>query len=264
MNIKIKSQSEIELMRLAGKDTAAVLDYITPYVQAGITTNELDRLCHNFMVEELDVIPAPLNYQPHGHKPYPKSICTSVNHQVCHGIPDDRKLIDGDIVNIDITVIKDEYHGDSSRMFKIGKVSPKANKVCEVTRECLWEGIKTVKAGVDLADIGKAIELHANNFGFSVVRDFCGHGIGRSFHEDPQVLHYHQKNVKVLILKPGMVFTIEPMINIGDYKIRSKPDGWTIVTRDRSLSAQWEHTILVTEEGYEVLTLSDKFFEPYM
>lgn len=264
MNIKIKSPEEIILMRAAGIDTSAVLDYITEFVKPGVTTNHLDKLCHEFMVDRLNVIPAPLNYHPKGYTPYPKSICTSVNHQVCHGIPSERVLVEGDIVNIDITVIKNGWHGDASRMYYVGKVSPKAEKLCEVTRECLAKGIKIVRAGVDLSEIGKVIEAHANSFGFSVVRDFCGHGIGRGFHEDPQVLHYYQKASKAITLKPGMIFTIEPMINIGDSRVREMPDGWTIVTRDHSLSAQWEHTILVTENGYEILTLSPIFPEPFL
>lgn len=261
MNIKIKSPEEIKLMRSAGLATAKVLDYITPFVKVGVTTNYIDELCHKYMVDELGVVPAPLHYQPKGYKPYPKSICTSINHQVCHGIPSERVLNDGDIVNIDVTVIKDGWHGDASRMYMLGKVSPKAERLCKVTQECLWKGIDAVRAGADLSDIGKAIEAHAKSFGYSVVRDFCGHGIGKNFHEEPQVVHYYQNSSKAITLKAGMVFTIEPMINIGRYETREMPDGWTIVTRDHSLSAQWEHTLVVTEEGCEVLTLSPNFPE---
>lgn len=253
--IHIKTPAEIAQMRLAGEDTARVLDFITPFVVAGVTTERLDKLCHAYMVDELQVIPAPLHYQPPGYTPYPKSICTSVNHQVCHGIPGDRILKDGDIVNIDITVIRNGWHGDASRMFIVGKASPSATKLCQVAQECLGLGIREVKAGAKLSAIGWAIESHAKKFGYSVVRDFCGHGIGRQFHEDPQVLHYFQRG-ESLILSPGMTFTIEPMINIGKPDVKEMPDGWTIVTRDHSLSAQWEHTVVVTETGAEILTLS--------
>jgi len=260
--IKTKTIAEINKMRLAGADTAAVLDYIAPFVQPGISTNEIDKKCHEYMVDELNVIPAPLNYQPEGYPPYPKSICTSVNHQVCHGIPSERVLHEGDIVNIDVTVIKDGWHGDASRMYYVGKINPAAEKLCSITRECLWLGIKSVQPGVPLSSIGEVIEEHANKFGFSVVREYCGHGIGENFHEPPQVLHYDNKDNDVKLTE-GMTFTIEPMINIGKKAIKEMPDGWTIVTRDHSLSAQWEHTIAVVESGYEVLTLSPNFAEPY-
>jgi methionyl aminopeptidase len=255
MAIPIKTPQKIEKMRLAGRLTAEVLDYIAPHVRAGITTAELDRLCHDYIVDVQQAIPAPLNYSPPGYKPYPKSICASLNHQVCHGVPGDRQLKNGDIVNLDVTVIKDGYHGDSSRMFLVGETSVLARRLCEVTFECLWLGIVQVRAGATLGDIGHAIQQHAEKSGYSVVREFCGHGIGERFHEEPQVLHYGKPNTG-LRLEAGMVFTIEPMINAGKAAIRTMADGWTIVTKDHSLSAQWEHTILVTETGFEVLTVS--------
>lgn len=255
MPITIKSPAEIEMMRTAGRLAAEVLDYITPFVQPGITTGELDRLCHDYMVNVQGTIPAPLNYAPPGHKPYPKSICTSVNHQVCHGVPGDKKLKSGDVVNIDITVIKDGWHGDTSRMFAVGTPSILASRLINVTYECMWKGILAVRPGARLGDIGHAIQRHAESHGFSVVREFCGHGIGRQFHEEPQVVHFGKPGTGVE-LKPGMTFTIEPMINAGRRDIRVLGDGWTVVTKDHSLSAQWEHTVVVTETGYEVLTLS--------
>lgn len=255
MSITIKSPAEIEMMRTAGRLAAEVLDYITPFVQPGITTGELDRLCHDYMVNVQGTIPAPLNYAPPGHRPYPKSICTSVNHQVCHGVPGDKKLKSGDVVNIDITVIKDGWHGDTSRMFAVGPPSILASRLINVTYECMWKGILAVRPGARLGDIGHAIQRHAESNGFSVVREFCGHGIGQKFHEEPQVVHYGKPGTGVE-LKPGMTFTIEPMINAGRRDIRVLGDGWTVVAKDHSLSAQWEHTVLVTETGYEVLTLS--------
>ncbi len=256
MAVIIKTGQDIEKMRIAGRIAAEVLDYITPYVQPGITTGELDRLCHDYMVEVRGCIPAPLNYAPPGHAPYPRSICTSVNQQVCHGVPGERVLKKGDIVNIDITTIKDGYHGDTSRMFCIGETAPAARRLCRITYECMWHGIAQVRPGATLGDIGHAIQRHAEQSGYSVVREFCGHGIGRNFHEEPQVLHYGKPG-SGLGLQAGMIFTIEPMINAGKRDIRQMGDGWTIVTKDRSLSAQWEHTVLVTPEGYEVLTLSE-------
>ncbi|MCS6787237.1 MAG: type I methionyl aminopeptidase [Thiobacillaceae bacterium] len=255
MAIVIKSPAEIEMMRVAGRLAAEVLDFITPYVQPGITTGELDRLCHDYMVEVQGTIPAPLHYAPPGHRPFPRSICTSVNHQVCHGVPGDRKLKNGDILNIDVTVIKDGWHGDTSRMFVVGTPSIQASRLISVTYECMWKGILAVRPGARLGDVGHAIQRHAEAHGYSVVREFCGHGIGRKFHEEPQVLHYGKRGEGVE-LKPGMTFTIEPMINAGRRDIRVLGDGWTVVTKDHSLSAQWEHTVLVTEEGFEVLTLS--------
>jgi methionyl aminopeptidase len=255
MSISIKSAEEIDKMRLAGRLAAEVLDYIEPFVIAGVTTAELDRLCHNYMVDVQGCIPAPLNYAPHGYAPYPKSICTSINHQVCHGVPSAKALKKGDIVNLDITTIKNDYHGDTSRMFIVGEASILAKRLCAVTYECLWRGIEQVAPGARLGDIGAAIQNHAEGHGFSVVREFCGHGIGRNFHEDPQVLHFGKPGTGIT-LQPGMTFTIEPMINAGKAAISELPDGWTIVTKDRSLSAQWEHTILVTETGHEVLTVS--------
>ena len=256
MSIVIKTPEEIEKMRVAGRLAAEVLDYIEPHVKPGVTTAEFDRLCHDYMVNVQDTIPAPLNYAPPGYQPYPKSICASINHQVCHGVPGDKALKKGDIVNLDITVIKDGWHGDTSRMFIVGKeASILAKRLCAVTYECLWLGIGQVRPGAHLGDIGHAIQRHAESNGFSVVREFCGHGIGRQFHEEPQVLHYGRPGT-LDELKPGMTFTIEPMINAGRRDIKELGDGWTIVTKDHSLSAQWEHTILVTESGYEVLTLS--------
>ncbi|GIK26080.1 MAG: methionine aminopeptidase [Betaproteobacteria bacterium] len=256
MSIVIKTPEQIEKMRVAGRLASEVLDYIEPHVKPGITTAELDRLCHDYMVNVQGTIPAPLNYAPPGYKPYPKSICTSINHQVCHGVPSDKVLKKGDIVNLDITVIKDGWHGDTSRMFIVGKeASILAKRLCAVTYECLWLGIGQVRPGAHLGDIGHVIQRHAESNGFSVVREFCGHGIGSQFHEEPQVLHYGRPDSGPE-LRAGMIFTIEPMINAGKAAISELPDGWTIVTKDRSLSAQWEHTVLVTESGAEVLTLS--------
>jgi methionyl aminopeptidase len=248
MAVSIKTAEEIEKMRVAGKLAADVLTMITPYVKAGITTDELDQICHDYIVNEQQAIPAPLNY--HG---FPKSICTSVNHVICHGIPGAKKLKDGDIINIDVTVIKDGYHGDTSKMFHVGNTSILAQRLCRVARESMLIGIDMVKPGVRLGDIGHAIQQHAEKEHFSVVREYCGHGIGKVFHEEPQVLHYGTPGTG-MELKPGMTFTIEPMINAGKRHVRQLPDGWTVVTKDRSLSAQWEHTILVTETGHEVLT----------
>lgn len=255
MSICIKTPEEIAKMRIAGRLAGEVLDYVTPFVKAGVTTEELDRLCHDYMVNVQGCIPAPLNYAPHGHAPYPKSICTSINHQVCHGVPGDKKLKSGDIVNLDITTIKDGYHGDTSRMFYVGEPSIQARRLCESTHEAMWRGIYTVKPGSTLGDIGHAIQSFAEGLGYSIVREFCGHGIGKRFHEDPQVLHYGKANSGTH-LEAGMIFTIEPMVNAGKAGIKQLGDGWTIVTKDHSLSAQWEHTILVTETGFEVLTLS--------
>ena len=243
-------------MRVAGRLTSEVLDYITPFVKAGVTTNELDKLCHDLIVNVQHGIPAPLDYAPGGHVPYPKSICTSINHQVCHGVPSDKALKNGDIVNLDITVIKNDYHGDSSRMYCVGEPSIQAKRLCDITWQSLWRGIRMVKPGARLGDIGHAIQSYVEPLGYSVVREFCGHGIGKVFHEDPQVLHYGRPNTG-LKLEPGMVFTIEPMINAGKADIKHLNDGWTVVTKDHSLSAQYEHTILVTATGYEVLTVSD-------
>jgi methionyl aminopeptidase len=255
MAISIKSAQEIEKMRVAGRLASEVLDYIGPFVRAGVSTGEIDRLCHAYMTDVQKSIPAPLNYAPPGYRPFPKSICTSVNHVVCHGIPGEKKLKSGDAVNIDITVIYDGYHGDSSRMYFVGEPPIQARRLCEITYECMWLGIRSVRAGAHLGDIGHAIQTHAENHGYSVVREFCGHGIGRRFHEDPQVLHYGRTRTGVR-LAAGMTFTIEPMINAGRPDVRQLADGWTVVTKDHSLSAQWEHTVLVTETGYEVLTVS--------
>ncbi len=255
MSIQIKSPEDVEQMRVAGRLAAEVLDFIQPHVKPGVSTEELDTLCHDYMVRVQKTVPAPLNYAPPGYQPFPKSICASINHQVCHGIPSERQLKHGDIVNLDITVIKDGYHGDTSRMFYVGEPAIQARRLCETTYECMWLGIEAVKPGGCLGDIGAAIQKHAEAHGYSVVREFCGHGIGRKFHEDPQVLHYGRPGTGVT-LQPGMIFTIEPMINAGKPAIRELSDGWTIVTKDHSLSAQWEHTVLVTETGHEVLTVS--------
>lgn len=251
MSIKIKTADEIQKLRVAGKLAADVLDMITPHVQAGITTGKLNSIMHKYMTEEQQTIPATLNY--HG---FPASSCISINQVVCHGIPDDKKVLKkGDIVNIDVTVIKDGYHGDTSRMFEVGEVKPFANRLCQVAHECLWIGIQQVKPNATLYDIGFAIQQHAEKNNYSVVREYCGHGIGADFHEEPQVLHYAAEELKNIILKPGMVFTIEPMINQGKAAVKLLGDNWTVVTKDRKLSAQWEHTLTVTETGYEIFTL---------
>lgn len=259
MSIVLKTPEEIEKMRVACRLAAEVLDHIAPFVKPGVTTGELDRLCHDYMVDVQQTIPAPLNYAPPGYTPFPKSICTSINHQVCHGIPGDKALKKGDSLNIDITVIKDGFHGDTSRMFLVGgeaAASIASRRLAQITYECMWLGIAAVKPGGHLGDIGAVIQKHAEGNGYSVVREFCGHGIGRKFHEEPQVLHYGKAGTGPELL-PGMIFTVEPMINAGKAAISELPDGWTIVTKDRSLSAQWEHTVLVTETGVEVLTLSE-------
>ena len=249
MGIIIKNASEIEKMRVAGKLAAEVLDWLAPQVVPGISTDELNTLCHDYIVNVQGCIPAPLNYRG-----FPKSICTSINHVVCHGIPNDKKLKSGDIINIDITVIKDGYHGDTSKMFLVGEVSLHAKRLVKITQEAMYLGIKQVKPGNTLGDVGHAIQKFAESNRYSVVREFCGHGIGKNFHEDPHVLHYGKAG-EGEVLAAGMIITIEPMINIGKRNIKMLSDGWTAVTKDHSLSAQWEHTILVTESGYEVLTL---------
>jgi len=249
MSVTIKTAEEIGKMRVAGRLAAEVLEMIEPHVQPGITTDELDRLCYDHIVNRQQAIPAPLNY--HG---FPKSICSSVNHVVCHGIPADKTLKKGDIVNLDITVIKDGYHGDTSMMFFVGEPSVKARRLVEVARECLLIGIHMVKPGMRLGDIGHAIQTHAEAHNYSIVREYCGHGIGKEFHEEPQVLHYGRPGTG-LVLEPGMTFTIEPMVNAGKRNVTLMRDGWTVITKDRSLSAQWEHTLLVTDDGVEVLTL---------
>jgi methionyl aminopeptidase len=261
MSIPIKTASDIEGMRLAGRLASEVLDMLEPHVRPGVTTKEIDRLAHEYMVNVQSGVPATLGYQPPGYPAYPASLCTSLNEVVCHGIPDDRPMRDGDVVNIDVTVIKDGWHGDNSRMYLVGESTIAARRLCGITFEAMWKGIVKVKPGARLGDIGHAIQTFAENAGFSVVREFCGHGVGRRFHEEPQVLHYGRPGT-LEELVPGMIFTIEPMINAGRRDIKedrrgNRPyDGWTIVTKDRSLSAQWEHTILVTPTGYEVLTVS--------
>ena len=248
MPISIKSPEEVEKMRLAGHLASAVLQMIEPHVTPGMTTGELDKICHDYIVNTQHAIPAPLDYRG-----FPKSICTSVNHVVCHGIPGEKKLKSGDIINIDITVIKNGYHGDTGKMFFVGTPSIRAKRLVQTTYDCMRLGIEMVKPGVQLGDIGYAIQQHAESHNYSVVREYCGHGIGKDFHEDPQILHYGQKGTG-LTLEEGMTFTIEPMINAGKRHVKLLSDNWTVVTKDRSLSAQWEHTLLVTAYGVEVLT----------
>ena len=255
MSLALKNSDDIAGMRIAGRLGSEVLDYITPFVKPGVTTGKLDQLCHDYMVDVQGTIPATLNYAPPGHKPYPASCCTSVNHQVCHGIPGEKILKNGDILNIDITVIKDGYHGDNSRMFYLGEPSIQAKRLCEITYQAMWLGIDQVRPGGTLGDVGHAIQAFAEKNGYSVVREFCGHGIGKKFHEEPQILHYGKRGTG-MTMKPGMIFTVEPMINAGRRDIRMLGDGWGVVTADHSLSAQWEHTVLVTEDGFEVLTVS--------
>jgi len=252
MSVIIKSPEEIEKMREAGRLAAAVLEMIEKHVEPGITTGELDKICHDFIVNEQQAIPAPLNYRG-----FPKSICTSVNHCVCHGIPSDKTLKKGDIVNIDVTVIKDGFHGDTSKMFFVGDATPFSQRLVEVTQKAMWRGIELVRPGVTLGDIGHAIESYVHSEHFSVVHEYCGHGIGRGFHEDPQILHYGNPGTG-MALQEGMTFTIEPMVNAGKRQVKLLGDGWTVITKDRKLSAQWEHTILCTADGFEVLTLRNE------
>ena len=256
MPVTIKTPEEIAKMRVAGRLAAEVLEMIEPYVVEGVTTEELDQRCHDYIVNVQNAIPAPLNY--HG---FPSSICTSVNHVVCHGIPNEKRLKSGDIINLDITVIKDGYHGDTSKMFFVGTPSILSQRLVRISYECMKIGINMVRPGVHLGDIGHAIQQHAEAHHYSIVREYCGHGIGKEFHEEPQVLHYGTPGT-LLKLEPGMTFTIEPMVNAGKRQVKLMKDGWTVVTRDHSLSAQWEHTILVTETGHDVLTCrKDETFE---
>lgn len=249
MQVSIKTPEEIQKMRVAGRLASDVLEMIGEHVKPGVTTEELDRICHEYIVNVQEAIPAPLNY-----KGFPKSICTSVNHVICHGIPSDKKILkNGDILNIDVTVIKDEFHGDTSKMFFVGEPKIAAERLVRITQECLYKGIELVRPGARLGDIGHVIQQHAEKNRYSVVREYCGHGIGRVFHEEPQVMHYGRPGTG-LELKEGMTFTIEPMINQGKKDCKLLPDDWTVVTKDHKLSAQWEHTILVTADGYEVLT----------
>jgi methionine aminopeptidase type I len=249
MTVTIKTADEQEKMRIAGRLAADVLDMISDYVKPGVTTGELDRICHDYITEVQGAIPAPLNYRG-----FPKSVCTSVNHVVCHGIPGDRRLKAGDAVNIDVTVIKDGFHGDTSRMFFVGKPGIQAQRLAEVAFESMWLGIEELAPGKHLGDVGAAIQHHVEKNRFSIVREYCGHGIGRVFHEDPQVLHYGTPGTG-MELRAGMTLTVEPMVNAGKAAVKLLPDGWTVVTKDHSLSAQWEHTVLITETGHEVLTL---------
>jgi methionyl aminopeptidase len=255
MAVSIKNADDIAKMRVACRLASEVLDYITPYVVPEVTTGRLDRLCYNYMREVQNTIPAPLNYQPPGLPPFPKATCISVNDVVCHGIPGTRILREGDQLNIDITVIKDGYFGDTSRMFVVGQVSASVTRLIRVCYESMWLGIEQVRAGARLGDVGHAIQLYAEAHGYGVVRDYCGHGIGTIFHEEPQVLHYGEAGTG-LELQAGMIFTIEPLINAGGHETVISPDKWTVRTADHSLSAQWEHTVLVTESGYDVLTVS--------
>ena len=251
MSVNLKTPEEIAKMRIAGRLAAEVLDMIGAHVKPGVTTEELDRICHDYIVNVQGTIPANV-----GYRGYPKTLCTSVNNVICHGIPNEAKVLkDGDIVNIDVTVIKDGWHGDTSRMYYVGTPSVMARRLVEVTREAMWRGIRAVKPGATLGDVGNAIQEYAESERFSVVREYCGHGIGKVYHDEPQVLHYGKPG-QGLVLKPGMTFTIEPMINEGTRYTKVLPDGWTVVTKDRKLSAQWEHMIAVTEDGVEVLTLS--------
>ena len=248
--VTIKTPAQQEQMRTAGRLAAEVLDMIGPYVVPGVTTDELNARCHDYIVNVQQAIPAPLNYRG-----FPKSICTSVNHVVCHGIPSpDKRLKQGDIVNVDVTVIKDGWHGDTSRMYAVGKIAPSAQRLIDITHEAMWIGIRQVRPGAHLGDIGAAIQTFVEPQHLSIVREYCGHGIGQIFHEDPQVLHYGERG-QGLQLQAGMTFTVEPMVNAGKRHVRLLPDGWTVITKDHSLSAQWEHTVLVTDTGYEVLTL---------
>ena len=248
--VTIKTPAQQEQMRTAGRLAADVLDMIGPYVVPGVTTDELNARCHEYIVNVQRAVPAPLNYRG-----FPKSICTSVNHVVCHGIPSpDKRLKQGDIINVDVTVIKEGWHGDTSRMYPVGKIAPSAQRLIEITHEAMWIGIRQVRPGAHLGDIGAAIQGFVEPQHLSIVREYCGHGIGQIFHEDPQVLHYGERGTGVQLL-PGMTFTVEPMVNAGKRHVRLLPDGWTVITKDHSLSAQWEHTVLVTDTGYEVLTL---------
>lgn len=249
MNVSIKNPEAIEKMRIAGRLAAEVLEMIEAHVVPGVTTDELNQLCHDYIVDVQQAIPAPLNYRG-----FPKSICTSPNHVVCHGIPSDKVLKKGDLLNIDVTVIKSGYHGDTNRMFFVGEPSILAKRLCHITQQCLYLGIEQVKPGATLGDIGHAIQTYAEKNNYSVVREYCGHGIGTAFHEDPQVLHYGQPGTG-LRLEEGMTFTIEPMINAGKRQVSLLKDQWTVVTKDRSLSAQYEHTLLVTPDGCDILTL---------
>lgn len=254
MAVTIKTPEQQDKMRIAGRLAADVLDMITEHVQPGITTDELNTLCHRYITEVQDAIPAPLNYRGGGPVPFPKSICTSLNHVICHGIPSDRALRNGDALNIDITVIKDGWHGDTSRMFLVGKPTVQGERMASLCHEAMMRGIKQVAPGKQLGDIGHAIQTFVEGQRCSVVREYCGHGIGQVFHEDPQVVHYGKPGTG-MVLQPGMTFTVEPMVNAGKRHTKLLPDGWTVVTKDHSLSVQWEHTVLVTDTGYEILTL---------
>ena len=257
----ITDPADLAKMRAACQDAALILDYLTPFVKPGVTTGELDRLCMEYLTDELKVKSATVGYAPPGYPPFPGAICTSVNHVVCHGIPGDKVLKNGDSINLDVTIIKDGWFGDTSRMYAVGEQSILSRRLTEITFECMWKGIEQVRPGATLGDIGHAIQKHGEAAGFSIVREYCGHGVGRRFHQDPQILHYGKPGMGIKLV-PGMIFTIEPMVNAGRKEIRNMADGWTVVTRDHSLSAQWEHSILVTETGYEVLTVSPGVPQP--
>jgi methionyl aminopeptidase len=250
--ISLKTPEEQQKLRVSGKLAADVLDMIGDHVKPGMSTDDLDAICNDYIVKVQKTVPANV-----GYRGFPKTVCTSVNHVVCHGIPNDRKLKNGDIVNVDVAIIKDGFHGDTSRMYFVGKPAPFAQRLAQVCKDAMWRGIECVRPGAHLGDIGHAIQSMAEAEGFSVVREYCGHGIGRVYHEDPQILHYGEPDTG-LEMRPGMVFTIEPMINAGKRHVRVLEDGWTVVTKDHSLSAQWEHMVLVTPTGHEVLTLSPR------
>ncbi|HLR83287.1 MAG TPA: type I methionyl aminopeptidase [Paenalcaligenes sp.] len=259
--ILVTDPKDLDKMRAACQAAAQTLDYLEQFIKPGVTTAEIDRLCLEYITDVLNVQSATVGYAPAGHPPFPGAVCTSVNHVICHGIPSDKKLKKGDIINLDVTVIKDGWYGDTSRMFYVGEPSILARRLTNVTYECMWLGIEQVRPGATLGDIGHVIQQHAESHDYSVVREYCGHGIGQAFHQDPQVLHYGRPGTG-MVLEAGMIFTIEPMINAGRRELRTLPDQWTVVTRDRSLSAQWEHTILVTDSGYEVLTVSAGMPQP--
>lgn len=261
MSKLVTDPTDLDKMRAACQAAAQTLDYLNSFIKAGVTTAEIDQLCKDYIRDVLQVESATVGYAPPGHPPFPGAVCTSVNHVICHGMPSDKKLKNGDIINLDVTVIKDGWFGDTSRMFYVGEPSILARRLTEVTYECMWLGIEQVKPGATLGDIGHVIQQHAEKNNYSVVREYCGHGIGQVFHQDPQVLHYGKPGTG-LKLEAGMIFTIEPMINAGKRDLKLLPDQWTVVTRDRSLSAQWEHTILVTDTGYEVLTVSPEMPAP--
>lgn len=258
MSVNLKTPQEIEMMREAGRLASEVLDIVAPFVKPGVTTEELDRICHDHIVNVQKTVPANV-----GYRGFPKSVCTSVNNVICHGIPSEGKVLkDGDIINIDVTVIKDGWHGDTSRMYYVGTPSVMARRLVEATYEAMWRGIRAVRPGATLGDVGHAIQSYAESERFSVVREYCGHGIGKVYHDEPQILHYGFPN-QGMKLKAGMIFTVEPMLNAGKRHVKNMPDGWTVLTKDGSLSAQWEHMVAVTETGFEILTAWPDEIEGY-